>query len=227
MNLNIFLGIFYTMMGIEALILIPFLLKFKALDAASKWMCYYIFSSVVFAVGSAITARMGMNNMWLFSMMNFIQFLLLSCFYWTIIKHQTVKQLITYLPILVLGLCIADFLKFEGIQSYNSISAGLKSGIIIAYGVIFFLQLLTDRELLEKAIYINTLPEFWYSSGVFIYFCSSFLFSISYNLIQLPKDAQQTMVLTLLSINYIVGIIAMILLYIGLTKTKRLGYADN
>lgn len=217
------------MMGIEALILIPFLLKFRTLDAASKWMCYYIISSVVFASGSAVTANMGINNMWLFSLMNFLQFGILSCFYWTVIKHPTAKMIITYLPVLVLMLCIADFLKFEGIQHYNSISAGLKSAIIIAYGVIFFLQLLTDKELIENSIYINTLPVFWYNSGVFIYFCSSFLFSISFNLIQAlePEATRWSKVSTVISISYIVAIITMFLLYIGLTKTKRLGYADN
>ncbi|MBC9933400.1 hypothetical protein [Chitinophaga qingshengii] len=218
------------MMGIEIIILIPFLLKFKTLDAPGRWMCYYIISSLFFAISTSILANLHINNMWLFSLMNFVQFLLLSCFYWSIIKHPTVRIVITYLPILVLGLCIADFLKFEGFASYNSISAGLKSGIIIAYGVIFFLQLLTDKDLLENAIYINTLSVFWYNSGIFIYFCSSFLFSISYNLIQTQIEEvvlQRDMVLTLISVNYIVAIITMILLYIGLTKTKRLGYADN
>ncbi|WP_143313191.1 MULTISPECIES: hypothetical protein [Chitinophaga] len=218
------------MMGIEALILIPFLLKFKTLDAPGRWMCYYIISSVFFALASSIMANLKINNMWLFSVMNFVQFVILSFFYWTIIKHPTVKLIITWLPILVLGLCIADILKFEGFKSYNSISAGLKSGIIIAYGVIFFLQLLTDKEIMENAVYINTLSVFWYNSGIFIYFCSSFLFSISYNLIQAQEAEaaiKQSMVLTLISINYVVAIINMFLLYIGLTKTKRLGYADN
>lgn len=218
------------MTGIEIIILIPFLLKFKTLDAPGRWMCYYIISSIFFAISTYLLSNLGINNMWLFSLMNFIQFLILSRFYWCIIKHPTVKIIITYLPILVLGLCVADFLKFEGFKSYNSISAGLKSGIIIAYGVTFFLQLLTDKELLENAVYINTLSVFWYNSGIFIYFCSSFLFSISYNLIQ-PLEAEasmkQSMVFTLISINYVVAIIAMFLLYIGLTKTKRLGYADN
>ncbi|WP_147243597.1 hypothetical protein [Chitinophaga flava] len=216
------------MTGIEVLILIPFLLRYKTLDVPGKWACFYIVSSVFFAAGSAALSQAGLNNMWFFSLMNFVQFIILSFFYLRIIKHPTIKQAITLLPILVFGLCVADAGMIEGLQSYNSISAGLKSGIIIAYGIIFFLQLMTDKELIEKAIYINTLPVFWYNAAIFIYFCSSFLFSISYNLIQnTNQNNAQAMILTLLSINYVVAMITMFLLYIGLSKNKRFGYADN
>lgn len=226
MNSTILMTFFYAMTGIEILVLVPFMLRFKTLNTAGKWICYYIISSVVFAVGSIITRWGDHNNMWFFSVMNFIQFLILSFFYWSVIKKPAVRNIITALPILVLALCVADFLKFEGIKSYNSISAGVKSGIIIAYGVVYFLQLLVDKDLIERSIYINSLPVFWYNSGIFLYFCSSFLFSISYNLIQVPQYAQLAMTYTLLCINYTVAMIAMILLYIGLSKIKRFGYAD-
>ncbi|HWV64712.1 hypothetical protein, partial [Chitinophaga sp.] len=109
-------------------------------------------------------------------------------------------------------------------------SAGVKSIVILIYGAIFFLQLLKDKTLVERSIYIDSLPSFWYNSGIFIYFCTIFLFNISYNLLQsqAANGASKTNItIAILSINNLVGLIAMILLYIGLSKLKKLRYANS
>ncbi|WP_349318179.1 hypothetical protein [Chitinophaga sp. MM2321] len=202
-------------------------MKYQQFDTPTKWVFYYILSSVIFAAGSAILAEIFRNNMWFFSVMHFVQFVILSVFYYLCINNPKIKTVIKIMPAIILIVFALDFFKIEGIRSYNSISAGIKSIIILAYGAIFFLQLLADKALIERAIYINSLPVFWYNAGLFLYFCSTFLFSLSYNLIQGSGIGNLEMTLTLISINYIVGIISMILLYIGLSKIKRFGYADN
>ncbi len=134
------------------------------------------------------------------------------------------------MPFIVAGIFAIDIFVLEGIKAYNSISAGVKSIVILIYGAIFFLQLLKDKSLVEKSIYIDSLPSFWYNSGVFIYFCTIFLFNISYNLLQsqAANGASKTNItIAILSINNLVGLIAMILLYIGLSKLKKLRYADS
>ena len=127
---------------------------------------------------------------------------------------------------LVFGL---DIFVIEGFYHYNSISAGIKSIVILIYGVIFFWQMLNDKELIEKSIYIDTMPSFWYNSGIFLFYCTVFLFNINYNLLQqlFKPDPQGKVISGILTINNFVGIVSMILLYIGLSKLKKLRYADS
>ncbi|PSL43324.1 hypothetical protein CLV51_10813 [Chitinophaga niastensis] len=215
------------MLGVECLILIPFVVNFKLLNPPAKWIFYYIISSIIFAAGSWLLSELFGNNMWFFSVMYFVQFVILSVFYWLTIKNEIVRTLIKIMPFIILLIFLLDFFKLEGIKAFNSISGGIRNIVIMVYAIIFFLQLLKDKDLIEKAIYIDSLPVFWYNAGIFIFFCTSLLFNISYNIIQESGISNMGMTLTILVINYIVGIISMILFYIGLSKTKKLRYANS
>lgn len=205
------------MLGIECLLLIPFTLSYSSLDKAAKSIYNYLVSSIVFAVGSISIEYLIHNNMWFFAIMYFIQFLILSAFYSTVIKNNKVKNVIRILPIPVLIIFILDLLKIEGIDKYNSLFTTIRSFILIVYAIIFFLQLLNDNELIEQAIFINKLPDFWFNSGLFLNLCGSFMFSLSYNYLESQRLITDiTFVITLIA-----GILQLILFYIGLLNTKR------
>ena len=205
------------MLGIECLLLIPFTLSYSSLDKAAKSIYNYLVSSIVFAVGSISIEYLIHNNMWFFAIMYFIQFLILSAFYSTVIKNNKVKNVIKILPIPVLIIFILDLLKIEGIDKYNSLFTTIRSFILIVYAIIFFLQLLNDNELIEQAIFINKLPDFWFNSGLFLNLCGSFMFSLSYNYLESQRLITDiTFVITLIA-----GILQLILFYIGLLNTKR------
>ncbi|SEW50846.1 hypothetical protein SAMN04488122_3982 [Chitinophaga arvensicola] len=217
------------MTGIEFLVLIPFILNYKLLDKASKCIYYYIISSLVFAGGSSLVEHFMGNNMWFFSLMHFAQFVILSVFYWRCIHNENMRTVIKFMPVLILGIFIFDFFWVEGFRAFNSISSGVKHLVLLVYGLYFFLQMLRDRNLIENAIYIDSLPVFWYNSGIFIFSCTEFLFCISYNHLQTLQSTGLTkigMTMAILSINYIVGIISMILLYIGFSKIKKMKHAN-
>jgi hypothetical protein len=209
--------------GIECLLLIPFLIHFTILDKGSRLIFYYLISSIVFAFGSIFIAHIWKNNMWFFSIMYIVQFIVLSLFFQSIIKNAFVKRLITFIVIPVFIVCVADFLKLEGMYAYNSYFASARTFILLVYGSIYFYQLLRDEQLVQKSIFINTLPNFWYNSGLFIYHCGSFMLFLSYNLLQPEKHATDpgTKNVTL-TISYIAAIIQLILIYIGLVKAKKM-----
>lgn len=193
-------------------------------------MFYYILSCTVFAGGSYILQKFYGNNMWFFNLMYFIQFVILSVFYYISIKNPTVRTIVRYMPLLILAIFVFDLFFIEGVRAFNSISSGVKNLVLLVYGVYYFLQMIKDKELIEKAIYIDSLPVFWYSAAIFIFSCTEFLFCISYNHLQALQTsgvARMGMTITIFTINYIVGIISMILLYIGLSKNKKLRYADS
>lgn len=206
------------MLGIECLLLIPFTLNYSSLDKAGRSIYLYLVSSILFAVGSIVIELMVRNNMWFFTLMYFIQFLILSIFYSTVIKNGTVKLLIKILPGPVFVILLLDLLKIEGIDKYNSLFTTIRSFVLLVYAINYFLQLLNDNELIEQSIFINSLPNFWFNSGLFLYLCGSFIFSLSYNYIE-----RQNIISTItFTITLIAGILQLVLFYIGLLSiTKR------
>ncbi|MFY0255697.1 hypothetical protein ACDQ55_17280 [Chitinophaga sp. 30R24] len=138
------------------------------------------------------------------------------------------KTVIKLMPVVILGVFLADIFYLEGVSAYNSISTGSKNFVILIYSIYLFLQTLWDKDLIEKSIYINTLPIFWYNAGFFIFSCTEFFFSISYNFVQgqQTSESNMRMIITTLCINCIIGTLSMILQYIGLSKLKKLRYAD-
>jgi len=204
------------MVGIETLCLIPFTIKYKQLNKAGKCIYYYLVVSLLFAVGSDLLRTTG-NNMWFMTIMYFLQFVILSTFFYYVIHSLFIRKLIKIVSGVVVGVFIIDYSKLEGLKFFNSISTSISSFILITYGVLFFFQLLRDEELIQKSIYINSLPSFWFNAGLFIYLCCSFMFNLSYNFLQ--TNAITT--ITLLALIYISGIIQVILFYIGVLKVKR------
>jgi hypothetical protein len=161
--------------------------------------------------------------MWFLSVMYFIQFVILSLFFKIVIKNELIKSIISFILIPVFVIFLADFLKLEGLYTYNSYFASARTFILLIYGSIYFVQLLRDEQLVQRSIFINTLPNFWYNSGLFIYHCGSFMLFLSYNLLQLDKHISDpgTKNVTL-TISYIAAIIQLILIYIGLVKAKKM-----
>ncbi len=210
---------FYIMTGIECLLLIPFTLNYRSLDKAGRWAYYYLISSAVFAVGSFVLAKVFHSNAWFMNVMHLAQFMILSFYYYLIIQNRLARQIVMLLMIPSLVLFFLDLFKLEGTHAFNSIFATIKTFLLLGYGMIFFLQLLFDENLIKGSIFINTLPDFWFNSGLFIYFCSSFLVSLAYNFLsrhylQNNQDPVQTL-------GFTGGIIEIILFYIGLMKAKK------
>lgn len=210
--------IFYIMMGIECLLLIPFTLNYRLLDKTGKWAYYYLVSSVVYAVGAAALARLFKNNLWFSSFMDVAQFVILSVYYYKIIKNNFVRPLIKFLPIPALIFFFVDFFKLEGVAAYTSIFGTIRTFLLLCYGMIFFAQLLFDEELVKESVFINSLPNFWFNAGLFIYLSCSFLDFLTYNFFLKLSLGDATIP----ALVFVSGILESILFYIGLLKAKKL-----
>jgi len=210
------------MLGIECLLLIPFIINSGKLDKGGKWVFYYLITGVFSGVGSTMLAYLLKNNLWFYNSMYFIQFVILSCYFHEVIKHPFVKIVIKLMVPLTFVIVVLDYVWLEGPAAYNSFAISTETFIQMAYGVIFFWQLLRDEELVKQSIFVNILPDFWYNGGFFIYHCGFFLFSLSYNLRSFTGAALlKSTSDSILAITFIAGIIQLILLYIGLVKEKR------
>lgn len=220
--MHVQLVLFYLTWGIEFLLLIPFIFRFKELDQGGRWAFYYLLVSLLLASGSFFIAIFWRNNMWFLNIMAFVQFAVLSGFFQVVIKNTITKRLIAIIILPVFFLFLADLFKLEGLYAHNSYFTTLRTFVLILYGVLYFWQLLRDDELVKKSIFINSLPAFWYNAGFFIYHCGSFMFCMAYNLNAASKSAELHEVnRVLLSVTYVAGIIQLILFYIGLQKAKK------
>ncbi|UYQ95160.1 hypothetical protein MKQ68_08625 [Chitinophaga horti] len=215
--------IFYFLLGIEFLVLIPFSLRFATLAKNERWIFYYLAVSFVFAAGSKILQATVGNNMLFVNLMTLLQFYLLSMYYFTVIKSQKVHRVIGILLAGITVLFIADILFIEGSRTFNSIFSSARTLVLLIYGIIFFMELQKDEQLLEQSIFINMVPDFWFNAGLFVYLCCSFILTLGYNLMQrtlLPEDMKTAQSLTM-SLHYIGGVVEIIFFYVGFLKIKR------
>ena len=212
------------MLGIECLLLIPFFQQYRHLQKPGKVIFTYLITSIIFAGGSYLQGFIfRMNNMLFVAVMTLVQYYVLSWFYFLVIKGAGAKKLIIFLTLAGTVIFFMDILYWEGPKRFNSIFASYRTLVLISCGIAVFLQLLKDEDLIERSIYMNSLPLFWFNSGLFVYLCCHFLKALTYNFLQNSiyvetfRDLQQIT----WSLNFIAGTIQLILFYIGLTKIKR------
>ena len=208
------------MWGIEVLLLIPFIINFKILGKGGKWTFYYLISSVVFATGTRVIARIWKNNMWFFTPMYFIHFAICSLFFYYVLKNKLLKNLILAVLAIVFVFAALDFIILEGPMAYNSYSISIETLLMILYSMLFFWEQLRDEELVKSAVFVNSLPDFWYNAGLFVYHCSYFMLALAYNFMQHGHTIKGIQNATL-SITFIGGLAQLLLFYIGLRKAQK------
>lgn len=218
-----FMIFFYIMEGVEFLLLIPFIMKYRTLDKSSRWIFFYLISSAVFAGGSHLFAYIMRNNMWFFSPMSLIQFLILTIFFYHVFKNQRLKKILLIVLGLVTCFAFTDFFFLEGPMAYNSYALSIENLFLLLYSVIYFWELMRDEDLVKQSIFVNDLPSFWYNSGLFIYHCSNFMLSLAYNFLQTTHFAHfdRSIQNATLSITFIGGFAEVVLIYIGLRKAQK------
>lgn len=215
--------IFYCMMGIEILFLIPFTLNYRHLKKEHRLIYLYLVSCAIYAVGSNLVAKLYGNNMIFITITYLVQFIILSLFYIHVFKSPTTRKVLKIIMVFATLLFAADLLLLEGVEQFNSIFISFRDFALIVYGVMFFLQLMRDEELIEQSIFINSLPVFWFNAGLFVNFCCYFLLDLSFNFIQRagPSEVMRSIYQITAALTWTAGIIQVILFYIGLVKIKR------
>lgn len=213
---------FYIMWGIECLLLIPFIIHFGKLEKSGKWIFYFLICSIVFAGGSRLIAQIWGNNLWFYNTMYFVAFVILSLYFHEVIKYKAVRNVIVGMIFPVLGFIILDYVKLEGPNVFNSYAISVETFILMIYCTIFFWQLLRDEELVRKSVFINSLPDFWYNSGIFVYHCGFFLFSLVYNMLNFGDKGVKGSTRLTLAVTFGTAIIQLMLLFIGLSKAKKI-----
>jgi hypothetical protein len=214
--------IFYSMVGVEVLLLIPFFLRYRFLNKEERVIFAYAIANAFMGVVSDIIARIYHNNMIFITTMMLVQFFILTLFYINVLKHPKAKKILQIILGATFILCVVDFTILEGPFVFNSIFISFRTFVLIIYGVVFFLQLMRDESLIEQSIYINTLPAFWFNAGLFVSLCCSFPLDLCFNFLQKGPPGEELLSIfrVTASLTWSGGIFQAILFYIGLRKIK-------
>lgn len=210
------------MVGIEVLLLIPFTLNYRLFDKEQRLIYLYLICRVVQGVGADLIARIWKNNLGFHAIMSLIGFIILSFYFIKVIKKPFTQKIILWMMPVASALFLLDITVLEGYDSYNSIFVAFRTFLLIAYGILFFMQLIRDESLIERSIYITSLPSFWFNSGLFVNLCCNFLLDLSFNfLLHSPRGPEIIALYQITAgLTWLTGIIQAILFYIGLLKLK-------
>lgn len=215
--------IYYFMVGIRLLLLIPFFLNYRFLNKEQKVIFVYALSNAFMGIMLDTLARVYHNNMPFVTGMMLIQFFILTLFYRHVLKNPNTKKILNIMLVVSTILCIVDISFLEGPLIFNSIFVSFRTFLLIIYGVVFFLQLMKDESLIEQSIYINTLPSFWFNAGLFVALCCGFPLDLCFNFLQKAPPGNDVLLnffRVTAALTWIGGIIQSILFYIGLLKIK-------
>jgi hypothetical protein len=139
---------------------------------------YYLF--VFFALQlmlnswSAYLQFKEINNLWVYHLNCFINYLLFTFYFLHVLKKNTVVY--AGLSIFFI-LSVIFFLNFQSYDKFPSYSYALSSFIVVIYALLFLNRFLGN----EPYFPLLSLKEFWIITGVLTYFGSTFFIFISYN----------------------------------------------
>lgn len=209
--------VFHISVVLGVLVFVLFSLYYKWLDKAGKYVFYYILVSFIIPITILVIGDTEANGWWWTGTIAYLlQFLTLSGFYFQVIKKVLFKRFIaSLLPVTFVIFCL-DFFWWEGPMANNDIFGAVRLSLLIIYGIVFSLQLMSDKELITQGISVQSLPSFWFNAGVLIFCCSSFLLSSSSNHFSRSFYFWFTIILVHLG-----GCIQFILFYIGPRKVRQ------
>lgn len=153
--------------------LVLFLIQFKKLNKAFRIFTLYLLVISIIQLITSYYSRNGMNNLFLSHFYFFLQFLLLSFFYYTILKVPLQKKVV------LIGLVVCTAIL--GIQYYfdpslffgfNLFEIFITSFLIVIYAMFHFYNIMNES---KEYYYLNT--------GIFIYIFGSTVLFLTGNIL--------------------------------------------
>lgn len=150
---------------------ILYFVGFAGKSKAYKSLVIYLMSLFVIQTVADVYATYGMNNHFLATYLLFIPFILLSYFFYNLLRNINSKKakIIKYVsPVVMLGLLIQYSVTPSLYYVFNSIGLLATTCIIITYSVLYLYEIIS-----------RPLPFHYVTIGILIYYLSSSLIFIS------------------------------------------------
>ncbi len=212
MDKNFFLGWF-----VPWSISVPLIVgtvRYRLLKPGDKVIYFYLVMSVIFTIGGYILRHTVKNNLPLLHVYSYVEFFILTEFYKKIIDEKKINRVLTILQLGFLLACLLNVIFWQGPLIYNSYSRSLGALLIMLLAVNYFARLFT-KPVGEKA---TLMPEFWFNSGIFLYFSGAFVLFIFSNFALLVSPTANAI---LWNVHAAFVLIMYILFTIGFIKCRK------
>lgn len=188
---SLLINIGYLGLGINFLL---FVVKFLKLTLPYKIFTGYLFTIIVIQFFTSYLGRRGMHNLFLSHFYFVLQCLILSVFYYKILKSSFQKKVILIsIPLVLITLGIQYFLKPDLFSKFNLFEIFITSFIIIIFALFHLYNILSEKK-----------DYFYLNLGILFYlFCSSVLFMAG-NLIATLTDNFRDVIWKINAVLYIV-----------------------
>lgn len=117
------------------------------------------------------------NNQFLYHINCLISYILIERYFHYLLKTSLLRRMIFIFSILFVVLFFLNIVFLQTVKEFNSNSYSICACLISFFSVVFFKQCLVYFS--EYNIF--QIREVWYSSGILVYFASSFFVFISYS----------------------------------------------
>lgn len=149
------------------------------------------------------------NTTALYNFQTIEEFCLLSWLYYNFFRLAYFKQLVKLSNVVFLPM--AFWFYWQNPFEWNSLTMTIESLLLIAFVMIYFYELILQ----DSHIGFTTVPMFWISAGIMLYFAGGFFVFVSSDYIVKSSNSW------LWQINHIVNIPYHILMAVGIWITKK------
>ena len=174
---------FFMSVFVPYSILLPVLIglvKIKVLPNSAKIIWYYLLVSGVVSFLAYFVGRvMHANNLWLIHVYTALEVILFCWFYKKILLAPENSKLFWLLPVVFVLLCIINAVKFQSIYTYSSYTRSVEAIICLVFALNYFARLAT----VDAGKKTFLMPEFYFNSGIFLYFSGAFMLFVFSNFI--------------------------------------------
>lgn len=186
----------------------------RYLNVTAKIFLVLIFTSLPIDILSLIVSNKGNSNLYLLRINTIVEFSLLSLFFASIFSRKIIKQSIALIIILFSGIAGFDFYK-NGTTGIDSLSTTIEAMLIMIYVLGVFYKLIT------RTTHVNILsvPLFWFSSGILLYFSGNFALFIFEEFVIGQDTSLST---SLWTIHSVIHILFHFIITFGFWKTKNI-----
>jgi hypothetical protein len=147
--------------------------NFKRLRQEFQILAVFVFLSAGVQTGAEILSKFTMTNLFLSHAYAVIGFLVLSAFYWRLMRPFIPGALFVLLAVCFLLLAVVTVILWQPLNSFNSIPLTAEAVVFIIFGLSTFILTLNENLNQHLRPILSSLN--WINSGIFLYFSASLL----------------------------------------------------
>lgn len=187
------------------------IIRYHKLPSECRILFYYLIMAGLINTVASMMARNGIRNLPLSHLLTMLEFVMLTDYFSIVLKE---KKAIRILQVCFIIACILNTIFLQDIWQFNTYTRSLEALIIMLLSVNLFAKMFTDID----GPRLVTRSDFWFNTGMFLYFSGSFMMFIFSNFL-LQASKKDWIIIWNIHATFL--LIMYILFTIGFIKCKK------